>query len=179
MIRALQGEADLQSAQPNFRFRLAQAAGVSQAVVDGFSVQYAPAKLHLPRRITSAPATGRAGRGDRFRHRPRPSRSAGVVAGSFDALGNAEKPHPHGTAIAGAIAAHARLMGAAPAARILAIRAFGAAGASAEATTSAILKGIEYAVVQHARIINMSFAGPADPALVARSSPPPRPRASC
>ena len=38
----------------------------------------------------------------------------GVVAGSFDALGKAEKPHSHGTAIAGAIAAHARLLGAAP-----------------------------------------------------------------
>ena len=69
----------------------------------------------------------------------------GVIAGSYDALGKAEKPHPHGTAIAGAIAAHARLMGAAPAARILAIRAFGATGTSAEATTFAILKGIDYA----------------------------------
>ena len=63
-----------------------------------------------------------------------------MIVGSFDALGKAEKPHQHGTAIAGAIAAHARLMGAAPAAKILAIRAFGASGASAEATTMAILK---------------------------------------
>ncbi len=86
-------------------------------------------------------------------------------AGSFDALGKAEKPHQHGTAIAGAIAAHSRLMGAAPAAKILAIRAFGASGGSAEATTMAILKSVEYASVQRARIINMSFAGPADPAL--------------
>jgi hypothetical protein len=89
----------------------------------------------------------------------------GVIAGSFDALGKREPPHMHGTAIAGAIAAHARLMGAAPAARILAIRAFGNSGASAEATTFAILKGVEYAVAQHARVINMSFAGPSDPAL--------------
>jgi hypothetical protein len=89
----------------------------------------------------------------------------GKVAGSFDALGKTEKPHAHGTAIAGAIAAHARLLGAAPSARILAIRAFGAAGASAEATTFAILKGIDYAVAQNARVINMSFAGPADPGL--------------
>jgi subtilisin family serine protease len=71
----------------------------------------------------------------------------------------------HGTAIAGAIAAHARLMGAAPAAKILAIRAFGSAASGAEATTAAIRKGIEYASVQHARIINMSFAGPSDPGL--------------
>ncbi|HEY5607558.1 MAG TPA: S8 family serine peptidase [Alphaproteobacteria bacterium] len=89
----------------------------------------------------------------------------GVVAGSFDALGKAEKPHRHGTAIAGAIAAHARLMGAAPAARLLAIRAFSSTGIDAEATTTAILKGIEYASAQNARVINMSFAGPADPAM--------------
>jgi subtilisin family serine protease len=90
---------------------------------------------------------------------------AGVVVGSFDALGKPEKPHQHGTAIAGAIAAHSRLLGAAPAAKILAIRAFGASGTSAEATTMAILKSVEYASVRQARIINMSFAGPADPAL--------------
>jgi subtilisin family serine protease len=90
---------------------------------------------------------------------------AGAIAGSFDALGKAEKPHQHGTAIAGAIAAHARLMGAAPAAKILAIRAFGASSAGAQATTMAILKSVEYASVRQARIINMSFAGPADPAL--------------
>ena len=89
----------------------------------------------------------------------------GVVAGSFDALGKAGKPHPHGTAIAGAIAAHARLLGAAPAARILAIRAFGPAGTSVEATTFAILKSIDYAAAQNARVINMSFAGPADPGM--------------
>ncbi len=90
---------------------------------------------------------------------------AGAIAGSFDALGKREGPHMHGTAIAGAIVAHARLMGAAPAARILAIRAFSAANGDTEATTFAIVKGVEYAVQQNARVINMSFAGPADPAL--------------
>jgi subtilisin family serine protease len=89
----------------------------------------------------------------------------GTVVGSFDALNAAEKPHSHGTAIAGAIAARSRLMGVAPAARILAIRAFGVAGTSAEATTFAILRSVEYATKQNARVINMSFAGPADPAL--------------
>ena len=89
----------------------------------------------------------------------------GAVAGSFDALEKAEKPHTHGTAIAGAIAAHARLMGAAPAARILAIRSFGASGASSDATTMAIVKGLKYAIEQKARVINMSFAGPTDPGL--------------
>ena len=89
----------------------------------------------------------------------------GAVAGSFDALGKTEGPHSHGTAIAGVIAARARLMGAAPAARILAIRAFGTTGVSTEATTMAIVKGIKYATEQKARVINMSFAGPTDPGL--------------
>ncbi len=49
------------------------------------------------------------------------------IADTFDALGSKEGPHVHGTGIAGAIVAHGRVMGSAPAARILAIRAFGAA----------------------------------------------------
>jgi subtilisin family serine protease len=89
----------------------------------------------------------------------------GVIAGSFDALAKPEKPHAHGTGIAGAIASHKRLLGAAPAAQILAIRAFGATGVSAQATAFAILKGLQYATSQHARVINMSFAGPQDPGL--------------
>ena len=89
----------------------------------------------------------------------------GAVAGSFDALDKPEKPHTHGTAIAGAIVAHARLMGAAPAARILAIRAFGTTGAGSDATTMAIIKGLKYATDEKARVINMSFAGPTDPGL--------------
>ena len=48
----------------------------------------------------------------------------GMVAESYDALGSDEKVHAHGTAVAGAIVAHARLMGVAPEARILAARAF-------------------------------------------------------
>ena len=49
---------------------------------------------------------------------------AGAVADSFDALDKKPAPHKHGTAIAGLIAAHGKLLGAAPAARILAVRAF-------------------------------------------------------
>ncbi len=90
----------------------------------------------------------------------------GVIAGSYDALGIPDtKGHAHGTGIAGSIVAHARLMGVAPAARVLAIRAFSPTAASAEATSSAIIKGVEYAVTNGARVINMSFAGPSDPAL--------------
>jgi len=63
------------------------------------------------------------------------------------------------------IAAHGRLMGAAPDARILAVRAFNPEGTSAEGTTFNILKGLDWSAAHGARIINMSFAGPSDPAI--------------
>jgi subtilisin family serine protease len=90
---------------------------------------------------------------------------AGAVADSFDTLKAPFKPHDHGTAIAALIAGRERLMGASPAARILAVRTFDPAGSSAEATTFNILKGLDWSVAHGARIINMSFAGPADPAI--------------
>ena len=60
-----------------------------------------------------------------------------------------------------AIAAHARLLGAAPEVRILAVRAFG----GGKGSTFSIIKGLDWAVDHDARVINMSFAGPSDPAL--------------
>src|SRR6202043_3552150 len=87
---------------------------------------------------------------------------ANAITDSFDALGGKEGPHAHGTGVAGAIVSHARLMGSAPEARILAIRAFGAAANGAESTSFVILKGLDYAVAHGAQIVNMSFAGPKD-----------------
>jgi filamentous hemagglutinin family protein len=89
----------------------------------------------------------------------------GVFAEQYDAVGQAEAPHPHGTGMAGAIAAHQRLMGIAPAARIFAVHAFSSNAASADSTTFAILKGLDWASSKGVRVINMSFAGPRDPSL--------------
>jgi subtilisin family serine protease len=180
VLQGLGNEATLRTGQPNYLYQAAQGQSVAQpetvkpvpAVATAAAIpaggdpaQYALAKLRIGEAHTLAKGDTMVvaviDSGIDLGH----PELAGVVAGSFDALGKAEKPHQHGTAIAGAIAAHSRLMGAAPAAKILAIRAFGAAGGSAEATTMAILKSVEYASVQRARIINMSFAGPADPAL--------------
>jgi len=89
----------------------------------------------------------------------------GAVTKRFDAVGAPEKPHAHGTGMAGAIAAHRRLLGTAPAARLLAVHAFSTTAATAESTTFNILKGINWSVQEGVRIINMSFAGPRDPSL--------------
>jgi hypothetical protein len=90
---------------------------------------------------------------------------SGMVEDSFDALKSDEKAHAHGTAVAGAIVAHAKLMGAAPEARILAARAFSAQKTSVEATTYSIRQSLDWAMDRGARIINMSFTGPRDPSL--------------
>jgi subtilisin family serine protease len=89
----------------------------------------------------------------------------GAISEELDAVGAKEQPHSHGTAMIGAIASRDRLAGVAPNASILAVRAFGESSNTAEGTTVTIVKGIEWAVSQGAKVINMSFAGPRDPAL--------------
>jgi len=91
---------------------------------------------------------------------------ANAIVQSFNAAGKADKPHPHGTGMVGAVAAHGRLTGVAPDARVLAVDAFSMAGQqSAQATTQNIIAGLEWALAKGARVINMSFAGPYDPML--------------
>ena len=134
---------------------------------EGDPAQYALAKLRLPLAHTLAHGANVTiaiiDSGIDLKH----PEFSNAVADSFDALGSKEGPHAHGTGIAGAIVAHARLMGSAPAARILAIRAFGAAPNGAESSSFVVLKGLDYAAAHGAQIVNMSFAGPKD-ALVER-----------
>lgn len=87
---------------------------------------------------------------------------AGVVADEHDVVGTPAVAHPHGTAMAGAIAARSKLVGVAPKVKLLAVRAFSGSGEGAESTTFNILKSVDWAARKKARIINMSFAGPPD-----------------
>lgn len=160
VIRQVLSGGGVQSAHPNFRFALQQAAQRSE--------QYAVSKLRLVEAHTLAKGSdvmiAVIDSGIDAAH----PELAGVVAASFDPLGGTPMSHAHGTGIAGAIAAHDRLMGAAPSARILAIRAFGNATSGAESTSFIILRSLEFAAARGAKIINMSFAGPRD-ALIERS----------
>src|SRR6202011_2810389 len=129
---------------------------------EGDPAQYALSKLRLPQAHTLAHGANVMvaviDSGIDLKH----PELANSIADNFDALGSKKGPHVHGTGIAGAIVSHARLMGSAPAARILAIRAFGAAPKGAESTSYVILKGLDYAALHGAQIVNMSFAGPKD-----------------
>ena len=133
------------------------------ALTEGDPAQYALAKLRLPQAHTLVSGANvtiaviDSGIDDKH------PELVNSVADNFDALGSKEGPHVHGTGIAGAIVSHARLMGSAPQARILGIRAFGTAANGAESTTFVILKALNYAVLHGAQIVNMSFAGPKDP----------------
>jgi hypothetical protein len=136
-------------------------------LTEGDPAQYAVAKLRLPLAHTLAHGANVTiaviDSGIDLKH----PEFANAIASSFDALGSREGSHLHGTGIAGAIVAQARLMGSAPAARILAIRAFGAAPNGAESTSFVVLKALDYAAAHGAQIVNMSFAGPKD-ALIER-----------
>jgi subtilisin family serine protease len=87
----------------------------------------------------------------------------GVVANTFDAIGGTFQPHTHGTGMAGAIAAHAQISGVAPKARILNVRAFAPTGKTNDGTTYDVIRGMDWAAQQGARVFNLSFAGPRDP----------------
>src|SRR5882672_6916106 len=149
----------VRSVQANFRYALQDQ---KTAMTEGDPAQYALLKLRLPQAHTLAHGANVTiaviDSGIDIRH----PELANAIVGSFDALGSKEGPHVHGTGIAGAIVSHARLMGSAPAARILAIRAFGVAPGGAEGTSFVILKGLDYAAANGAQIVNMSFAGPKD-----------------
>jgi subtilisin family serine protease len=128
-------------------------------------LQYAAVKLHLPE-------AHHVNQGDHVLvavidsgvDRSHPELS-GSFAAAFDATNSGLKADTHGTAVAGSIVAHAKLTGSAPKALILAVQAFNAADGADQGTTFNILKGLDWAAVKGARVINMSFAGPFDPAM--------------
>ncbi len=148
--------------QPDFLYGLAGAAAET-------SIQYAPTKI----RIAEAHqiAMGRdvlvavIDSGIDAEH---PELKTAVVE-SFEAIDfDPADEMRHGTAMAAVIAANSQLLGIAPSVRLLSARAFGVpkGGSKASATTFAILKSMQWSFDRGARIFNLSFAGPRDPALM-------------
>jgi len=177
VIAGLQSNGATISAQPSYNFQLVQdgatpAATTSQgaptppAQSQGDSAQYIVAKLGLVEAHSLATGKGiKIAVIDSEIDAQHPDLQ-GAVTGTFDALPSSDQtPHSHGTGMAGAISSHQRLLGVAPGAQILGIRAFGVNSDGAQGTSMNIVKGLEWAVAQGAQVINMSFAGPRDPIL--------------
>jgi subtilisin family serine protease len=164
-VRALEAE-KIGTAQPNYVFRAQQDSTLAARSKASDGGQYAVNKLRLAEAHRIAMGTNVLVAVIDSEIDSKHPDLAGAVVGEFDAVGRPDQPHAHGTGMTGAIVAHRQLMGVAPAARIIAVHAFSPdAGESAQATTSHILAGLEWAIKKGARVINMSFAGPYDPML--------------
>ncbi|SFI77603.1 S8 family serine peptidase [Bradyrhizobium sp. Gha] len=158
--REFAADGSVRSLQPNFRYVLQDQ---KPAVpTEGDPAQYALSKLRLPQAHTLVHGANVTvaviDSGIDAKH----PELANSITDVFDALGSGEGAHIHGTGIAGAIVAHAKLMGSAPEARIIAIRAFGGTAGGAESSSYVILRSLNYAAEHGAQIVNMSFAGPKD-----------------
>lgn len=161
VVARLRADKRIASAQPNMVFRLQD--GDAKALA---GAQYAATKLRLKQVHRVAKGDGVVvavlDSGVDISH----PELAGSVTASVNALSSQAQAEPHGTGIASVIAAHVNLVGMAPAARVLAVRAFsGARSTSATGTTADIVRAIEIAVDAGTRVVNMSFAGPSDPLL--------------
>jgi hypothetical protein len=164
LIGALEDDRLVARVQPNYIFSLEEDAPKLASQLQSYATQYVLAKLQVEQAHHIA-----TGKGilialiDSEIDAKNPDLDATIVK-NFDALGGEDKPHAHGTAMAGAIAAHYKLMGIAPGAQLLAARAFDD-NRDAKGTSFAIYKSLQWAADNGARIVNMSFAGPADPTL--------------
>lgn len=162
VVNQLATDVRVQVAQPSYVFT-ANGAATSPPVP-----QYAPEKLHLAE--AHKIALGKKVRiavidtGIDTAHPV----FGGAIALTFDALGEETggkkaAPEQHGTAVAGIVSARVGLQGVAPQSDILGVRAFRAnASNAAQSHTLAILKSLDWAVLNGARVVNMSFAGPND-----------------
>jgi subtilisin family serine protease len=164
VVRALGGERTVASVQPNFLYTLEEekiATGIH-----GDAAQYVLSMLQIEQ--AQQIATGKevpVAVIDSAIDLKHPD-LGGVAVKSCDTLGgDKKKPNPHGTSIAGAIAAHGKLLGIAPGAELLAVRAFDDAAGAATGTSMAIYEGVQWAADNGARVINMSFSGPPNPTL--------------
>lgn len=164
VVQSVGGNGLIEAVQPNYVYALQDGAPNPIPGPAGDPAQYVLDKLRV--REAHGIATGAAVRiavidsGIDATH----PELQGRVAATFDSLRNGPPTDPHGTAMASAMAARGRLLGVAPSAQLLSVRAFEGQGAS-RGTTARILEGMQWAVDSGARVVNMSFTGPADPRL--------------
>lgn len=165
LVNALGNQSVVAAVQPNYLFTLQDQTVPRAATAHGDPAQYVLGKLEVEQAHRIA-----TGKGvlvaviDSAIDGGHPDLGGSIVK-NFDALGGKSAPQLHGTEMAGAIAAHGKLLGIAPGVELLAARAFDNSTGKARGTSFDIFKSLQWAADNDARIVNMSFAGPADPAL--------------
>lgn len=162
VVGALLNQGIVAAAQPNYIFALDEEANQTAGLAQGDPAQYVLSKLQVEK--AQLIATGMnvpVAVIDSEIDASHPDINGSIVK-SYDALGDDTAPQLHGTEMAGAIASHGKLLGIAPGARLLAARAF---DNHSTGTSFAIYKCLQWATDNGARVVNMSFAGPADPTL--------------
>lgn len=158
VIQALTRDGRIEAAQSSFVYRLQGASGRAS--------QYAAEALHLPAAHTMArgdsvtvalidtgvDATHAALRGARIRS---------LTVLEADRSG----PADHGTEMAAIIVASGPLTGVAPAAQLVVIEAFAPSsrGGPAQSQSLAVAQALDRAAQERAQVVNLSFAGGADP----------------
>jgi subtilisin family serine protease len=163
VVGGLRGDRRIAAVQPNYIYTLQDSGAPAAAIGD--PMQYVVGKLHLQQAHDIATGdhvlVAVIDSGIDTQH----PELSGAVAGGFDAFTGDLQPQKHGTAMAAAIVAHGRLMGVAPAARILAVRAFDSEQGGSRSTTSRLVDALQWTVNSAARVVNMSFTGPDDPGI--------------
>ena len=161
VLRGLRADGTVRSAQPNYIFTVQQPGATDSVASRGDAAHYALAKLRVPLAHLHAKGGNVLVAVIDSKIDAEHPDLRGVVVDAIDLVDPNSRPEAHGTAVAGVIAGQARrrVMGVAPAARILAVRALG----DTRGTGFNILKGLEWSVARGAHVINMSFAGPHDP----------------
>jgi hypothetical protein len=162
VVRELGGEMTLASIQPNYIYAPQDEAAKTSPP---FFEQYWLAKLKVDNSLQVASGQPvRVAVIDTAVDEAHPD-LRGAIEAQFDAIGEAAPTRAleHGTSMAGAIAAHGWLKGVAPAAHILSARALDRDDRGLElGSTQSVMKAVQWSFDHGARIINMSFAGPAE-----------------
>lgn len=165
LVTALGNQSIVTAVQPNYLFVLQEQTAPRAASAHGDPAQYVLGKLEVEQAHQIAMGNNvLVAVIDSAIDGGHPDLDGSVVK-NFDALGGKSGAQLHGTEMAGAIAAHGKLLGIAPGVELLAARAFDNTAGKARGTSFDIFKSLQWAADNDARIVNMSFAGPADPAL--------------
>lgn len=157
-ITRLEESAAVVNAQPNYLYVLQQDAGagkLQQFGNDKVDLSEAHAKTKGKNTRIAVIDTAVDGSHSEF---------ANSTIALFNVTDGDQNVDPHGTSVAGILAADTKLTGVAPEAEIISIAAFSKdASGKTVGDSWTILEALNVALKQNADILNMSFAGPADP----------------